>query len=105
MATVEVTAENREEILKSGAAILYFTADWCPPCQMLRPIYDEVSGEFPEVVFGKVDVDQNKDLARAYGVQSIPTLIAHRQGDQLFRERGAKDIHQLRDFVRRTAGK
>lgn len=103
MATVDVTAENREELLKEGVGILYFTADWCPPCQQFRPIYKDVSDELAPIPFGKVDVDENQDLAALYGIRSIPTIVAHRDGEPVLRHIGVLSAPDLKDFVRQAA--
>lgn len=100
MAAVAVTAENREELFGEGTGILYFTAVWCGPCQQFGPVFAEVSEEFPGLVFGKVDVDAEPELAASYGIRSIPTLIVHRNGDPIFRSVGAKSAPELRSLVK-----
>ena len=99
MATVDVSSENIEETIGEGLSILYFTADWCPPCQQFRPIYSEISEDYPTVAFGKVDVDEAADLAAQYGVRSIPTLVAHRDGVPIFRRTGAPGLPQFKALV------
>lgn len=102
MATVAVTSESRDEAISEGVSILYFTADWCPPCQQFRPIYDEVSDEFPEITFGKVDVDAEPQLSADYGVRSIPTLVIHRDGKAISRHRGALSGREFRDVLEKA---
>jgi thioredoxin 1 len=67
--------EHLEQILsENNAVVMDFYADWCGPCKQLMPILEQVSQEQKDVVFCKINVDQNEGLSRAYGVRSIPTL-------------------------------
>ena len=67
--------EHLEQILSENSAVVMdFYADWCGPCKQLMPILEQVSQEQKDVVFCKINVDQNEELSRAYGVRSIPTL-------------------------------
>jgi len=104
MATVAVSLENRNEVVEDGVSILYFTADWCGPCQQFRPVYDQISEEFPEIAFGKVDIDAQRELADAYGIRSIPTLVAHRDGVPVSKQKGAMGAAQLRELVTELKG-
>lgn len=99
MATVNVTLETRDELFKDGLSVVYFTADWCGPCRNFRPVYAQVSDERPEITFGKVDVDANQELAALYGVRSIPTIVAHRDGERALRHAGALSLPEFKDFV------
>jgi thioredoxin 1 len=77
------TAENFDaEVLKSSVPVLVdFTATWCGPCQKLAPILDELAVEYAgKVKIGKVDIDQNNDLASRYGIMSVPTVMAFKGG-------------------------
>ncbi|MBP7969737.1 MAG: thioredoxin, partial [Faecalibacterium sp.] len=76
MAVITITKENFEaEVLKSAQPVLLdFWAAWCGPCRMLSPIVDEVAEERTDVKVGKVNVDEQPDLAAEFGVMSIPTL-------------------------------
>ena len=77
------SANFESEVLKaSGPVLVDFTATWCQPCQRLAPVIDEVAKEFlPKgVKVGKVDVDENQDLAARYGVMSVPTLLFFKGG-------------------------
>ena len=82
MAVITITKENFEtEVLKSAQPVLLdFWAAWCGPCRMLSPIVDEVAEERTDVKVGKVNVDEQPDLAAEFGVMSIPTLLVFEQG-------------------------
>lgn len=82
MTPIVITKENfQSEVTDAkGAVLLDFWAPWCGPCRMLSPIVDEVAKARPDVKVGKVNIDEQPDLAARFGVQSIPTLIAFRDG-------------------------
>ena len=84
MSVLNVTSENYEsEVLKSDRKVLIdFYADWCGPCKMMSPIIDEIAEEMKETVkVGKINVDENQDLAMEYGVMSIPTIVILKNGE------------------------
>ena len=78
----EITDANFEaEILNSGkTALIDFYAVWCGPCKMMSPVIDEIADEHPEIVVGKIDVDEAEELAAQYGVMSIPTILVIKDG-------------------------
>ena len=77
----KVTKENFEEVKGSEKTVLLdFYADWCGPCRMLSPVVDQVAEENGEVFFGKVNVDEEKELASRYGIMSIPALVLFKDG-------------------------
>ena len=82
MAVITITKENFEaEVLKSAQPVLLdFWAAWCGPCRMLSPIVDEVAEERTDVKVGKVNVDEQPELAERFGVETIPTLLVFRNG-------------------------
>ena len=91
MAVVTITKENfAQEVLQSEKPVLLdFWASWCGPCRMLSPIVDEVAEERTDVKVGKVNVDEQPDLAAEFGVMSIPTLIVFKNGEEVDRSVGA----------------
>lgn len=83
MAVVNITKDNfDEEILQSDQTVLVdFWAGWCGPCKMLGPIVDQIAEEHPEIKVGKVNIDEQTDLALQYKVMNIPTLLIFKNGE------------------------
>ena len=92
MAVVTITKENFEqEVLQSAKPVLLdFWASWCGPCRMLSPVMDEVAEERTDVKVGKVNVDEQPELAGQFGVMSIPTLLVFEQGKLVRQAVGAR---------------
>lgn len=82
MSAITITKENfEEEVMKSDKPVLIdFWAPWCGPCRMVSPIVDEIAGEKTDVKVGKVNIDEQSDLAREFKVMSIPTLAVVKDG-------------------------
>ena len=92
MAVITITKENfAQEVLQSEKSVLLdFWASWCGPCRMLSPIVDEVAEERSDVKVGKVNVDEQPELAGEFGVMSIPTLLVFRGGKLVNQAVGAR---------------
>lgn len=99
---ITVTSENFEsEVLNSEKPVLVdFWASWCGPCRMLSPIVDEIAEEVQTIKIGKVNVDEQQDLAGKFGVMSIPTLILFKNGQSVNKSVGAKSKAALLDFIK-----
>jgi thioredoxin 1 len=80
MATVQLTDSNFEELTRDKDVVIDFWAGWCGPCHVFAPVFEHVSERYPDVLFGKVDVESNPRLAALFSIRSIPTLVAMRQG-------------------------
>ena len=102
MNTVRITADNFEqEVLKSDKKVVIdFWATWCGPCQMMAPILHELETEMPDVQIGKVNVDEQMDLARQFRVVSIPTLIIFKNGQEVQRMVGVTSKEELKDALK-----
>ena len=87
------TIENNELV------ILDFWAEWCGPCRSYGPIYERVSDAFPDVVFGKINTEEQQSLAGMFGIRSIPTTIAFKEGIGVFMQPGAIPEDALKDLI------
>jgi thioredoxin 1 len=100
MATVELTAENFEAALAAGGLLLVdFWAAWCGPCRRFGPVFERVSGKHPDAVFGKVDTQAEPELAVAFGISSIPTLMMIRDNVVLYAQPGALPEQALEQLI------
>ncbi len=102
MATLEITKENFDQTMdQNETVILDFWASWCGPCRMFGPTFEKVSGQFPGVVFGKVDTEAQQELAAAFQVRSIPTLMVFRQNTLIFEQAGALPESALTELIQK----
>ncbi len=100
MATVTLTQEKFEQTVSAGGIVLVdFWATWCGPCRQFGPIFEEASEKYPDIVFGKVDTDDQQQMAMAAQITSIPTLMVFRDGIVVFRQSGALPLSALEDLI------
>jgi len=96
-----LTDENFDSTIKSGISLVDFWAAWCGPCKVVGPIVDEVADEIgDEANICKLNVDQNKLIAKKYGIQSIPTLIIFKDGNPVQKLVGVKPKHAMIKAIR-----
>jgi thioredoxin 1 len=100
MATVELRSDNFEETIRDNPIVLVdFWAAWCGPCRSFAPIFEEASTKHPDIVFAKVDTEAQSELAQAFGIMSIPTLMAFRDQIILYAQPGALPAAVLEDLI------
>src|SRR4051812_19818885 len=90
MATVELTKDNFEEVVTgNNIVVVDFWAPWCGPCKGFAPVYEAASEKHPDVVFAKVNTDEQQELAGHFSIRSIPTITLFRETVMLFSQAGA----------------
>lgn len=85
--------------IANGKVLVDFWASWCGPCRMLAPILEQLEKDAPDVKICKVNVDEQPDLSKRYGVMSIPTLILFKDGKQADKSVGLVDLDALKEFI------
>lgn len=99
---MKIIKENEfENEIKSGVTLVDFFATWCMPCRMMGQILEEVAEEEKNVSFVKIDVDENPNLARSFGVMSIPTLIIFKDGKEQEKHIGVWQAEELKAALKR----
>jgi thioredoxin 1 len=100
MATTNLTAEAFEQTIAENDIVLVdFWAAWCGPCRMFAPVYEAASERYPNLVFGKVDTEAERELASAARIVSIPTLMVFREGILIYAQPGAMPAQALDELI------
>ena len=101
MAVLTVTKNNFEELVQraEGTVLLDFWASWCGPCRMMSPVVEEIAESHPEVRVGKVNVDEEIELAQMFNVLSIPTFIVFKKGEVAARTAGVRPKASLEELL------
>ena len=100
MATLDLTEPEFAEVIENNdIVILDFWAEWCGPCKAYGPVYERVSNEFEDVIFAKINTEEEPQLGRMFNIRSIPTTIAFKEQIGVFMQPGALPEDALRDLV------
>jgi thioredoxin 1 len=100
MTTINLTRDNFDKTVSDNPMVVVdFWASWCGPCRFLSPVFEETSEKYPGVVFGKVNTEEEPELAGSFGIRSIPTLMILRDKVILYSEAGALPAPQLRALI------
>ena len=100
MATMEITKDNFKQIVqKQGIVLVDWWASWCGPCRAFAPVYERVSERHPDITFGKIDTEAQRELASAFQISSIPTLMILRDGVLLFSQPGMLPPKAVEDLI------
>ena len=104
MATINLTKDTFEDtILNNDTVLVDFWAEWCGPCRMFGPVYEKLSEQHPDIVFGKVDTEAEQELAGYFQIRSIPTLMVFRDEIIVFSQPGALPPAQLATVIEKVA--
>lgn len=99
---LKITDNEFDKVKKEGVSVLDFSATWCGPCQMLAPVFEQVSEEFAgSASFYKVDVDESRALSKEFSVQSVPTLVVMKNGEQMETQVGFQPKKNLIKLVKK----
>ena len=102
MATTTMTKDTHDSTVADGIVLIDFWAAWCGPCRQFAPVFEKVSEANPDVTFAKVDTEAEPELAGRYGITSIPTLVAYRDGIPVFGQPGSLPQPALEDLLKQV---
>ena len=100
MSAIKLNSNNFDQVRNNeGISLIDFYADWCGPCRMVLPIVEEIASERDDLLVGKINVDDNPELAREFGIFSIPTLVVIKNGEIVQRASGARSKEKILELV------
>lgn len=103
MATTNLTKENFKDVVDNNDLVLIdFWASWCGPCKMFEPVYEEASDKYSEVVFGKINTEEQQELAAMFQIRSIPTLMIFREQIVIFSQPGMLPASALDEVIQKA---
>jgi len=102
---IEITDDNFDELMQdSNIAVLDFWAAWCGPCKVVGPVIDQLAENNKDVLVGKINVDANPELARKFGIRSIPTVIYFKDGKEVEKRIGSVPLQQYQTILNNIKG-
>ena len=99
-----LNTENFKKTINQGDVVVDFWAPWCGPCQMMGPVFEDLSKEMDNVNFAKLNTDEHPELARSFGIQGIPTLVVLKEGKEVNRIVGFMSKDDLKDRINSILG-
>ena len=96
---VKVPEADFEKQVSQGTVILDFFATWCPPCKKFAPVFEKAANKHPNILFVKIDVDKHKNLTEKYGVRSMPTIIALKDGKEVKKTTGFMSNKKFENWI------
>jgi thioredoxin 1 len=93
------THNFKDEVKDKGLVLVDLYATWCGPCKMLAPIVETIADEYTDVKVGKVDIDQNMDIATEFGVRTVPTLLVFKDGELMNKSIGLQSKNQILELL------
>jgi thioredoxin len=103
VATLTLTKDNFKETIDNNDVVLIdFWASWCGPCKMFEPIYEEASEKYPDIVFAKVNTEEEQELAAMFQIRSIPTLMIFREQIVIFAQPGMLPASALEEVIQKA---
>ena len=100
MSVLELTKDNFDETIETGTTLVDFWAVWCGPCKMQSPIVEAFAEAHEDVKVGKVDVDEQMELASRYGIMSIPTLMVFKDGELAAKQVGLSTMEEIEEMCK-----
>lgn len=102
MSLIHLENENFNKIINSGLTLVDFYAEWCGPCKMIGPILEEIADETKNINIIKINIDEHSDIAKKYGVMSIPTLIMFKDGQEIDKSVGFMPKEDIIEFINKN---